>query len=858
MTVNLSKVDLDSDMMGKPSKRHPERRHDAESTNTKKSKPGPKSRSLGCEKASTSAKRKLSESDQEKVVSSKRSKGGTKKSSTNKQVSAVSLPTDKPTDEKEKKINFRTKSSKSTQKILGENVGFEAASSTGRRSSLSSFGANESATTNETTTKHDQDLSVQVEKAKNISVPVTQERKTLESPVEQTSPIGIVRNTLHPAKHVGQTQISAPKALLVQNPPFFARKSAPKIVQPEEEVSLSSRIPIKVPNQKPGVVVNAYAKTGPKSVSLATRSASPDNPTSSPVQLATTKTENSSKTDPALTTKVKENILIKTAIEKIRHTPDNLKISSMIDELFNNVMDCYKTDDMDGKTEKMDKKMDEMKYNLDKKDEKTKKANTKTNKMDNITEKTNEATRKTKIDQMINKVDDKIETTEEQKSISELISCDIVNQLVDIAVSLTYIETPIVNAEIDRNTDCDGKSNSEVESSSTFCNNLPNSKIDLKPEELHLVDKESKKASEVLSDSALNLTTEAVENEQQHAVELKQAIEQEQVVEKEQVVEMEQVVEQEQDVEQEQGVMEEEIAKKEEAVEKKQVVEQGQEVEQELGVTSVQIVNEDKAVEHEQAVEHELGVMEVQIVNEDKAVEQEQAVEHEQDITEVLVVEQEQDVEQEQGIVEVVIAIEDKAVEQEPVVEQEQVVEEEGQTFVIENNLREKNVTELEKAVSDFELQNIEKVIVDDESVVPVKQVSEIGQSKNRQQKSLEIVGSSDKPALESQCNIYQSPMSQNVVDIKAVIQDILNDVLRRVVLHGQTLPSKDSPDIWEALLATARPAPEMVSISSPEMRLSSEIETDAEDESSLFLAGRVDLTLRNCLPYQVYFLISN
>jgi len=158
--------------------------------------------------------------------------------------------------------------------------------------------------------------------------------------------------------------------------------------------------------------------------------------------------------------------------------------------------------------------------------------------------------------------------------------------------------------------------------------------------------------------------------------------------------------------------------------------------------------------------------------------------------------------------------------------------------------------TQITKADPNCKIQDIDNVNV--ESVVPLKQVPEIAVPKNKRRKTLETSESSDEPALKNRRNNYQTSIRKSV-DVENVVRDILNDILSGVVFQSQALNSRDTPDIWEALMATARPVPEIVSISSPEMRMSSEIETDAEDDSSLFLAGRVDINLRNCLPYQVW-----
>ena len=90
---------------------------------------------------------------------------------------------------------------------------------------------------------------------------------------------------------------------------------------------------------------------------------------------------------------------------------------------------------------------------------------------------------------------------------------------------------------------------------------------------------------------------------------------------------------------------------------------------------------------------------------------------------------------------------------------------------------------------------------------------------------------------------------SKDSVDI---VSTILGDIVSGVVFQSENLNLTSKVDVWETILATARPLPEMMpSAASPEMKFSSEVETDGEDDSSLFSGGR-DSSLRNCIPFQV------
>jgi hypothetical protein len=82
-----------------------------------------------------------------------------------------------------------------------------------------------------------------------------------------------------------------------------------------------------------------------------------------------------------------------------------------------------------------------------------------------------------------------------------------------------------------------------------------------------------------------------------------------------------------------------------------------------------------------------------------------------------------------------------------------------------------------------------------------------------------------------------------------SLVEAILDDVIGDAVLLSE-MSVRQREDSWALIVATARPAPEMA-VSSPEMRMSSEVETD--DDSSIFVGGR-DLSLASCLPYQVDF----
>ena len=88
---------------------------------------------------------------------------------------------------------------------------------------------------------------------------------------------------------------------------------------------------------------------------------------------------------------------------------------------------------------------------------------------------------------------------------------------------------------------------------------------------------------------------------------------------------------------------------------------------------------------------------------------------------------------------------------------------------------------------------------------------------------------------------------SSSVLDSSLIAGKLLDELISEAVAESEAKSSKE--EAWEAILATARPVPAEISVPSPEMRFSSEVETD--DDLTVFPIAK-DLNLRNCLPYQV------
>jgi hypothetical protein len=107
----------------------------------------------------------------------------------------------------------------------------------------------------------------------------------------------------------------------------------------------------------------------------------------------------------------------------------------------------------------------------------------------------------------------------------------------------------------------------------------------------------------------------------------------------------------------------------------------------------------------------------------------------------------------------------------------------------------------------------------------------------------------SEEPKIKVRRNTRAASVKSDENVSREIVSSILFDMMSGAVFQSETLKPRRE-DVWESIVATARPAPELVALS-PEMRFSSEIETDGEDDSSQFSGGR-DLSLRTCLPYQV------
>ena len=112
---------------------------------------------------------------------------------------------------------------------------------------------------------------------------------------------------------------------------------------------------------------------------------------------------------------------------------------------------------------------------------------------------------------------------------------------------------------------------------------------------------------------------------------------------------------------------------------------------------------------------------------------------------------------------------------------------------------------------------------------------------RNRRRSSRNSMDESEpKPKLRR-----RSTRSASAVGLVEIVENVLIDLITDAVYLSESKSSRE--EAWAAILATARPAPE-ATVSSPEMRFSSEVETD--DDSAVFNARNNDL--QNCLPYQV------
>ena len=128
---------------------------------------------------------------------------------------------------------------------------------------------------------------------------------------------------------------------------------------------------------------------------------------------------------------------------------------------------------------------------------------------------------------------------------------------------------------------------------------------------------------------------------------------------------------------------------------------------------------------------------------------------------------------------------------------------------------------------------------------VDCKQLStreeETEMKRNRRRSSRNSMDESEpKPKLRR-----RSTRSASAVGLVEIVENVLIDLITDAVYLSESKSSRE--EAWAAILATARPAPE-ATVSSPEMRFSSEVETD--DDSAVFNARNNDL--QNCLPYQV------
>ena len=344
LKVTLSKIDLDPILLETTKTSEEVSESPKEEKIEKRSKPMPKSRLLiqNFAKSTETPKRKLSD-ETEEIQRSKKLKAGERKNSTAEEKS--SLATD-IIERPHLKVTLRGKKadlidSQSQERPTASSQERPTASS---RRSLSIKGSEEDLLRSETSAnlKSSDNIvellssrrrypSAQIEKTSvddskkkksfpNVE-PETNRRYSLHSidaKLKNVSSVGLSKNAIKNSRNVAQP---VAKPLLVANPPFFARKSAPKIVQPEDQEPV--RIPIPIPAkvstpklQKPEVARVVHV---------------------SPKPVETCRAKPVEKT-------VEETVVIRKAISQIRQTPDSVHVFSMIDKLFDNVMDIYKFD----------------------------------------------------------------------------------------------------------------------------------------------------------------------------------------------------------------------------------------------------------------------------------------------------------------------------------------------------------------------------------------------------------------------------------------------------------------------------------------------------------------------------------
>ena len=344
--------------------------------NAKNSKPGPKSRTkTQTEPVKMSAKRKLVE----EMKSSKRPKVGPGKCSTVEQNddSAISSTSgEMKTEPKVSKISLKvTLCGKNSKSVLNLSEKESPVKTKGRPKSKAIEESNKISPTLENTdkvtlSKLDKTVTPKIDKSSPVekadrpdsaTEPKARQIQTVQTAAHKPSPFKDIHSKIKAT--TAQPLVSAQKTLLLQNPPFFARKSVPRFVEeepiPEPVKKVETPKPstsTKTNGPQPVQTTKAVSSDTAKLVqtSSTTKPVIPD--INEPVQTSsTTKPVTSDTTKPVQTNsntknkpEVKEPVAIKTAIAKIRQTPDTVKVYNMIDELFDNFMDKYKTD----KTEK--------------------------------------------------------------------------------------------------------------------------------------------------------------------------------------------------------------------------------------------------------------------------------------------------------------------------------------------------------------------------------------------------------------------------------------------------------------------------------------------------------------------------
>jgi len=647
LKVTLSKLDLDPILLTTTKTSEEVSERSKEEKTEKSSKPMPKSRLLAqgiVEKSTKTPKRKLSEKTEE-LNSSKKLKVGRRKSSTVEGKTSLA-------PEIVERPNFRGKKTDFTDSQSQERSTPSSSWTSSNKGSVEDLRSE--------TTDPSNIVELASNRRRNLSAAAQIEKTSFVDPKKKISFPNVEpelnrRHSLHSIdtklKNLSRNAISTfgnlaqppAKPLLVVNPPFFARKSAPKIVQPEDEESNRNPIPVRVSTPE----VTKVAIPEVKKPKVAESVACP-----LPEAVPAKKFEQT----------VEENVVIRKAINQIRQTPNSVQVFSMIDELFDNVMDRYKFD----KPEKNDSELisgdivDEL--------------------VDSVVGRINSTSQ----------LSSKIEETQKMEKLTEVPA-------VAETPKPAGNEGSAVNEDHSTSKNDSEKKNTDVCSDRTGEKNVC-SDSEIKPDadvEVEHVDIET----------VVNLADEKTEK-----------------------------------------------VEEEEEVNRKDI--KPPEIERRISTTEAANTN----IEFSKSQKSEM-----QIVSEDNSTKEETARSQE--------------------------------IEEKP-----------------------KQIQKRSRAPTSATSSNIADC-------------------------------NSEEPKIKVRRNTRAASVKSDENVSREIVSSILFDMMSGAVFQSETLKPRRE-DVWESIVATARPAPELVALS-PEMRFSSEIETDGEDDSSQFSGGR-DLSLRTCLPYQV------